>query len=124
MNRRHFLGMLAAGAAGMVLDPEMLLWRPGAKTIFLPPAKPILTRAGAVQYSWNQGLLKAGDIVTINGCLEFNPKTGQYHSSRLQEFRIVEAVSSAELTIRPVITHAFSLPSDMKHWHRARLAHG
>ena len=41
MNRRGFLrllGMAAAGAAagGMELDPERLLWRPGAKTFFLP----------------------------------------------------------------------------------------
>lgn len=34
MNRRTFLELLAAGFA---LDPERLLWRPGAKTIFLPP---------------------------------------------------------------------------------------
>lgn len=36
MNRRGFLGLVGAGAAGFVLDPEQLLWRPGAKTIFLP----------------------------------------------------------------------------------------
>lgn len=28
--------MIAMGAAGMVVDPELLLWKPGAKTIFLP----------------------------------------------------------------------------------------
>ena len=37
MNRRSFLSTLALGAAGFALDPERLLWRPGAKTIFLPP---------------------------------------------------------------------------------------
>lgn len=36
MNRRGFLGLLAGAATGFVLDPEQLLWRPGAKTIFLP----------------------------------------------------------------------------------------
>lgn len=36
MNRRAFLSALGAVAAGAVLDPEMLLWKPGAKTIFLP----------------------------------------------------------------------------------------
>lgn len=39
MNRRGFLRFLGAGAAGLVLDPEMLLWRPGAKTILLPPTQ-------------------------------------------------------------------------------------
>jgi len=37
MNRRGFLGSLATLAAGLVLDPERLLWVPGQKTIFLPP---------------------------------------------------------------------------------------
>lgn len=36
MNRRGFLGSLAAAAAALTLDPEMLLWKPGAKTIFIP----------------------------------------------------------------------------------------
>jgi hypothetical protein len=36
MNRRTFLGVSAAAAAAMVLDPERLLWVPGAKTFFLP----------------------------------------------------------------------------------------
>jgi hypothetical protein len=37
MNRRNFLTALGLGAAGLVLDPERLLWVPGQKTIFLPP---------------------------------------------------------------------------------------
>jgi hypothetical protein len=41
MNRRAFLATLAAGAAGLVLDPERLLWVPGAKTFFLPSPKPV-----------------------------------------------------------------------------------
>lgn len=36
MNRRSFLGLGAAATAVMVLDPERLLWVPGAKTFFLP----------------------------------------------------------------------------------------
>lgn len=43
MNRRSFLQLFGAAAAGAVLDPEMLLWRPGAKTIFLPAAKTLTT---------------------------------------------------------------------------------
>lgn len=35
-SRRGFLGLLGAGVAGMVLDPERLLWVPGAKTISIP----------------------------------------------------------------------------------------
>ena len=36
MNRRAFLGLAATSAAAFALDPERLLWMPGAKTIFLP----------------------------------------------------------------------------------------
>lgn len=35
MTRRALLHFLAAG---MTLDPERLLWRPGAKRIFVPPS--------------------------------------------------------------------------------------
>ena len=37
MNRRGFLSLIASAVAGLVLDPECLLWVQGAKTIFLPP---------------------------------------------------------------------------------------
>ena len=36
MNRRGFLGALLGGAAALALDPEKLLWRPGAKLISIP----------------------------------------------------------------------------------------
>ncbi len=38
MNRRGFLGAAAAAVAALAIDPERLLWVPGAKTIFIPPA--------------------------------------------------------------------------------------
>lgn len=45
MNRRSFLSLLSTA---MVLDPERLLWIPGKKTIFIPPAPP-LSEVVAVQ---------------------------------------------------------------------------
>jgi hypothetical protein len=39
MNRRNFLTALGLGTAGLLLDPERLLWVPGQKTIFLPPVE-------------------------------------------------------------------------------------
>lgn len=36
MNRRGFIGTLAGLAAGMTLDSERLLWRPGEKVISIP----------------------------------------------------------------------------------------
>lgn len=51
--RRGFLGLLAAGLA---LDPERLLWRPGAKLISVPaPPRPPRER------------LWTGDLLLING---------------------------------------------------------
>ena len=41
MNRRGFLGMLAGLAGTAAVDPEQLLWTPGAKTIFVPSIAPV-----------------------------------------------------------------------------------
>ena len=43
MNRRAFLRTLSGSTVALVLDPERLLWVPGARTIFLPPPKRYLT---------------------------------------------------------------------------------
>lgn len=44
MDRRRFLKALGLGTASaataMVLDPELALWTPGAKTFFIPKALP------------------------------------------------------------------------------------
>ncbi len=37
MNRRGFLGLISAAVAAYTLDPELALWVPGKKSIFLPP---------------------------------------------------------------------------------------
>ena len=38
MDRRHFLKLIALGVAAHELDLERMLWVPGGKKIFLPPA--------------------------------------------------------------------------------------
>lgn len=38
-SRRGFLGLLATVAAGATLDPERLLWVPGAKLISIPKTR-------------------------------------------------------------------------------------
>ena len=62
-SRRGFLGALAGLVSGVVLDPELLLWKPGAKTISIPAPKRLLG-------------LTHGDIITIAGVYEVNPRTG------------------------------------------------
>ena len=49
MDRRHFLRVLAGASAGFALDPERLLWTPGAKTIFLPPVTRLLSTADVIE---------------------------------------------------------------------------
>lgn len=56
MNRRGFLTALGLGAAGLVLDPERLLWVPGQRTIFLPPLYPTLSISQIVAATYEQVL--------------------------------------------------------------------
>jgi len=54
MNRRAFLSLSSLVAAGMVLDPERLLWVPGQKNYFFvhpqPIAKPSIAELVALVY--------------------------------------------------------------------------
>lgn len=67
MNRRAFLAGAAAIAAAAVLDPERLLWVPGAKTFFLPSPKPEPVIAACAFHR--------GDVITINGLYARHPIT-------------------------------------------------
>lgn len=113
ISRRGFLGALAAAAATAVLDPELLLWKPGAKTIFLPPPPPMTTLTGV-------GGFTAGDVFTINGVYAVNPKT-RLLTEHLQQFVLThDAVGDAvEMRTHVVPTllrraddplHAYGLP--------------
>lgn len=90
MNRRAFLATLTAAAAGLALDPEQLLWRPGAKTIFLPSARPTICTS--------QQLI-IGDVFTISGVYAVNPLTLQW-TGRLQQFVITfDATAGSDVPI-------------------------
>ncbi len=49
-NRRQFLKALGISSTALVLDPELLLWVPGQKKIFLPSelVKPIYFNESAI----------------------------------------------------------------------------
>lgn len=91
MDRRRFLALLSAGVAGAVLDPERALWVPGAKRIFLPAVQSVWIDATTLEV-WNQGLLKAGDIFTIDGVYVPNPSDRVRLT--LQEYVMVTQVQS------------------------------
>ena len=92
MDRRAFLARLgfgtvaAAAAASGVLDLERLLWTPGERTIFLPPAVSPLAEAFTV-----------GDVFTINGVYALNPGTGQ-RTDHLQQFVATSDVQGVLMT--------------------------
>lgn len=117
MDRRGFLKLLASGAVGAAVDVDKLLWIPGAKTIFLPPAPAIATpddaafvrelvlgpgttpNAGWMSVDCANGLLKKGDVITIEGRYAVNPITRQ-STGRLQEFVVADTFAS-QVTLHP-----------------------
>lgn len=72
MDRRTFLRRVTTGAAaavaGTMLDPERLLWVPGAKTIFLP--NPTIVTAKTIEQAVEEGLMVRypdGTVWTMRG---------------------------------------------------------
>ncbi len=106
MNRRSFLHTLATGlaatAALAVVDPEELIWRPGAKTIFLPAAK---AETAAETLSG----LTIGDIFTIDGVWSVNPLTGR-SIPFLQQFVVTSSVVGKDSALIEMVHPAVFLP--------------
>lgn len=65
MNRRGFLGSIAAFAAACALDPERALWVSGAKTISIPA--PRLEVIHTIPVNLLPISFAVGDIITIGG---------------------------------------------------------
>ena len=98
MNRRGFLSTLAALTATAIVDPEKLVWTPGKKKIFIPPAPK------AIDY---RKLLEVGDVITFEQIYLLNPVTGgpvEYayrdeqgnlqHYRPLQQFVVIDRAQS------------------------------
>lgn len=89
MNRRGFLGGLAGLAAGMVLDPEKLLWVKGAKTIFIPEAAPLQRIPVGVMV--NSGRVVFADEFYATGAKVYHDGFGEFvagHFKGQSEFPI------------------------------------
>lgn len=105
LSRRGFLGLLGTALATAVLDPELLVWRPGARTIFLPtPARVI---AGAA--------LRPGDVFVVAGRHAINPRTWApvTYEGRplLQHFCAIEPVRAGQEVLARGVTPAFVMES-------------
>jgi hypothetical protein len=70
MNRRSFISTLLGTAASAAVDPEKLLWVPGAKTISIPKAALGLKGRYAVV------VLRDEIVVGYAGVHEFNKFSG------------------------------------------------
>ena len=60
VTRRSFIGLSAAALAAFTLDPDRLLWRPGAKTFFLP----VVTARPTGPLFWYVNRARGGDGLT------------------------------------------------------------
>lgn len=97
--RRAFLQILGATAATAVFDPEFLLWKPGAKTIFIPAP------STTVGLPFGQ-LLRVGDVVELwkNGhpYLKVDPITRLVIPGAMQQF-VVTSVGGSTAIVTPAI---------------------
>ncbi len=55
MKRRNFLAMAATALAGLAIDPEKLLWTPGAKKIFIPAAPRPIQAGDLIRLEYRTG---------------------------------------------------------------------
>lgn len=74
VGRRQFLGALTAAVAGASFDPERLLWVPGQKTIFLPPASKVIEfPTHFITDEFLKAMTKAQrDLISISGTYDMN----------------------------------------------------
>lgn len=64
VSRRSFLGLSVGALAGFTLDPERLLWRPGARTILLPSPSPSPSQSLYYSTIIVGGLVQRGASIT------------------------------------------------------------
>lgn len=77
MNRRAFLGLLGTAAVAAAIDPDRLLWEPGKKVTFDLGSgrRPTGLMVWDAEDAFPE--LRCGDVVTIEGVFEVNPRTGE-----------------------------------------------
>lgn len=114
ISRRSFLKLsTAALAAAAVLDPELLLWRPGARTIFVPAPARVLA---AESFS-------RGDVVEVAGRYMINPHTWKpvtYDGEKVaQQFVVLEDVRAGEEILARGVCPSIELHSRSDDWEAA-----
>lgn len=98
VTRRALLSTFLAASGVSALDPERLLWVPGAKKIFIPAPKPA--------HIW-----KVGDLLTIDGCYKVNPQSLDREVANVngkqikfpQLFHVFQIKSNGDIVLFPPI---------------------
>lgn len=107
MNRRSFLAIAAAGAAGLLIgeDPERALWVPGRKRIFLPPV-PAPTKT-------LHDFLQVGDVFTIDNPAYYalDRRSGK-PTGRLQQFVVLSVHTAPGQDRSIIVRHAHARALD------------
>ncbi len=115
MNRRSFFSALAAIAATAALDPERLLWRPGAKLISIPQGPRLIDP---------HEFLHLHDMITIAGYYAVNPVTGKEVPGVLQWYTVVGYAESSVELIPAMRIRADSPEIDARLWNNDLTAQG
>jgi hypothetical protein len=112
ITRRGFLSVLGvAGAAAMVIDPEMLLWRPGAKTIFMPSDAQIRYFSAGIT---PHGVVCKGDPITRN---QYRSRLGREMVWMVDDQKNTVTTAAYEMRVvqpmrigRQIVVHGVTFP--------------
>lgn len=87
MNRRGFLKLVTLAAVGTAVDPEQLIWTPGAKTHILPPAGGWRPDWSRIARQYRNGTLDLNHIRDLYEWTVGPPELGieYWHRELLQE---------------------------------------
>lgn len=90
MDRRQFIKLIASSAvAAYALDPDKLLWVPGEKKIFIPPAKRLIYASELLESELNSFGVAVRDLSEFHSFF-YNVIEGQPYKDRGQTYRHVE----------------------------------
>jgi hypothetical protein len=105
MNRRAFLGLSSAALAAYTLDPDRLLWVPGAKTILLPTPSEARYYVGACGAF---GQLERGERITARRYNDLVGRTAVWMDERTRTTVMFPTVTIA--SPRKTFTASITLP--------------
>lgn len=90
MHRRQFIKLITSSAlAAYALDPEKLLWVPGEKKIFIPPARKLIYASELLESELAHFGIAVRDLAEFNSFF-YNVVEGLPYRERGQTYRHIE----------------------------------